>query len=265
VVIAIIAILAAILFPVFAQAREKARMAACLSNTKQIALAIQMYAGDYDETLPVSGSSTQCRGRWFHQIMPYVKNNHVFTCPNIPENRVSGPPADLCTAGTDRAGFGWNSALGSSGLSGYTLAEIAKPASTLIAGDSGLPSVSGGPGVGGWIIPPYDPRVRVAESTDFPNPNTIASYAQFRHHMTKSARVTVGSATYTMPLEGRCTFVFLDGHSKTLSPDTAFEKAKGTPPTEDGNTCSAASTTSSRPDTRFSGMLGQVKTWLFLT
>src|SRR5690349_16808444 len=52
VVIAIIAILAAILFPVFAQAREKARQAACLSNSKQIGLALLMYLQDYDEALP---------------------------------------------------------------------------------------------------------------------------------------------------------------------------------------------------------------------
>src|SRR5438876_10608071 len=51
VVIAIIAILAAILFPVFAQARDKARGAACLSNAKQIALALGMYTQDHDETL----------------------------------------------------------------------------------------------------------------------------------------------------------------------------------------------------------------------
>src|ERR1051325_5953821 len=52
VVIAIIAILAAILFPVFAQAREKARQTACLSNLKQIGLAFAMYVQDYDELLP---------------------------------------------------------------------------------------------------------------------------------------------------------------------------------------------------------------------
>ena len=54
VVIAIIAILAAILFPVFAQAREKARGAACLSNVKQMGLAWMMYAQDYDERFPLS-------------------------------------------------------------------------------------------------------------------------------------------------------------------------------------------------------------------
>src|SRR5690242_9905635 len=52
VVIAIIAVLAGILFPVFAQARDKARLTACLSNMKQIAHSVTMYTGDYDETLP---------------------------------------------------------------------------------------------------------------------------------------------------------------------------------------------------------------------
>lgn len=52
VVIAIIAILAAILFPVFAQARGKARQASCLSNLKQIGIATMMYAQDYDECYP---------------------------------------------------------------------------------------------------------------------------------------------------------------------------------------------------------------------
>ena len=52
VVIAIIAILAAILFPVFSQAREKARQASCLSNLKQVGTGVMMYVQDYDETFP---------------------------------------------------------------------------------------------------------------------------------------------------------------------------------------------------------------------
>ena len=60
VVIAIIAILAAILFPVFAQAREKARQTSCLSNAKQIGLASQMYDQDYDEILPETGWQGHC-------------------------------------------------------------------------------------------------------------------------------------------------------------------------------------------------------------
>ena len=61
VVIAIIAILAAILFPVFAQAREKARQSACLSNQKQIGVALSLYIQDYDEMTP----SAQTYGRWW--------------------------------------------------------------------------------------------------------------------------------------------------------------------------------------------------------
>jgi len=68
VVIAIIAILAAILFPVFARAREKARSSSCLSNTKQIVLAILMYAQDYDERMVPSrcwaARRRACTGRF---------------------------------------------------------------------------------------------------------------------------------------------------------------------------------------------------------
>ena len=66
VVIAIIAILAAILFPVFAQAREKARQSACLSNTRQIGTALSMYIQDYDEMTP----SAKTYGRWWTLASP---------------------------------------------------------------------------------------------------------------------------------------------------------------------------------------------------
>src|SRR5438046_9267408 len=79
VVIAIIAILAAILFPVFAQAREKARAISCLSNTKQLGLAVVMYVQDYDEKLPMRQNPDQkdANGNYPHiyEILnPYVKN-----------------------------------------------------------------------------------------------------------------------------------------------------------------------------------------------
>lgn len=80
VVIAIIAILAAILFPVFAQAREKARQAACLSNDKQLGLAFLQYNQDYDEMMP-NGTTAGGTG-WAGQIYPYVKSIDVYTCPN---------------------------------------------------------------------------------------------------------------------------------------------------------------------------------------
>jgi prepilin-type N-terminal cleavage/methylation domain-containing protein/prepilin-type processing-associated H-X9-DG protein len=95
VVIAIIAILAAILFPVFAQARESARKANCLSNLKQIGLAVAMYNQDYDGTYPSQqrdGEQINLPGaepvyknvqqNYMDELYPYVKNTKVFTCPS---------------------------------------------------------------------------------------------------------------------------------------------------------------------------------------
>jgi prepilin-type N-terminal cleavage/methylation domain-containing protein len=75
VVIAIIAILAAILFPVFAQAREKARAITCTSNLKQLGVAWIMYAQDYDETLPMTAAQLPNGSQVFWQAMvePYIK------------------------------------------------------------------------------------------------------------------------------------------------------------------------------------------------
>ena len=87
VVIAIIAILAAILFPVFAQAREKARQSACLSNMKQIGTAVLMYTQDYDESIVPSqnGISGVNLVSWPTIIQPYIKNAGVFVCPSASE------------------------------------------------------------------------------------------------------------------------------------------------------------------------------------
>jgi prepilin-type N-terminal cleavage/methylation domain-containing protein/prepilin-type processing-associated H-X9-DG protein len=82
VVIAIIAILAAILFPVFAQAREKARAISCLSNSKQIGTAISMYNQDYDESGPTGVDDWAHADGWAGQVYPYVKNMAVFRCPD---------------------------------------------------------------------------------------------------------------------------------------------------------------------------------------
>ncbi len=82
VVIAIIAILAAILFPVFARAREKARQTSCLSNLKQIALATNMYAQDYNEALPPillqSGENLYAVNE---TLSPYMRNDQLWICP----------------------------------------------------------------------------------------------------------------------------------------------------------------------------------------
>ena len=90
VVIAIIAILAAILFPVFAQARESARKTACLSNCKQIALAVTMYAQDYDELL-VPGRVRNPNTAFDTLLNPYVKNQGVWTCPSAGAATTAAP------------------------------------------------------------------------------------------------------------------------------------------------------------------------------
>ncbi len=80
VVIAIIAILAAILFPVFAQAREKARGVSCISNMKQLGTGSMMYIQDYDETVPLSADTDG--NTWCNLTQPYIKNWQVFRCPS---------------------------------------------------------------------------------------------------------------------------------------------------------------------------------------
>ena len=110
VVIAIIAILAAILFPLFAQAREKARMISCLSNMKQIGLALTMYATDYDQTYPRIRFGPNDDGRcWRNGVQPYIKNKPLLSCPDNPFGHPTGPgtgvPGD--SIGADLNGYGW--------------------------------------------------------------------------------------------------------------------------------------------------------------
>ena len=104
VVIAIIAILAAILFPVFAQAREKARATSCLSNLRQIGMANLIYAEDYDETYPDNYVATlptpfwcdpmddpAAQPNWWSELQPYVKNQAIFLCPSATNTDYAEP------------------------------------------------------------------------------------------------------------------------------------------------------------------------------
>jgi prepilin-type N-terminal cleavage/methylation domain-containing protein len=171
VVIAIIAILAAILFPVFAQARAKARQASCTSNVKQLSLSFMMYVQDYDENFPywawgnsspIGGcSGTPCghfESIWFNAIYPYVKNAQVYTCPStndhstIAQNAMwawvagSSPASYLEQYGITSAlinatiSYGMSepleqgSAFGNFG-SPTALAALTKPADTIMIGD----------------------------------------------------------------------------------------------------------------------------------
>ena len=122
VVIAIIAILAAILFPVFAQAREKARQISCVSNLKQLGLGFMQYVQDNDETFPSvwNGQSNQVSSGdiryWPYAIYPYVKSVGVYHCPDdVSTNAVSY--------------------LANSGTGLMNLATFSLPASTLLLVD----------------------------------------------------------------------------------------------------------------------------------
>ena len=81
VVIGIIAVITAILFPVFAGIREKGRQTQCLSNERQLSMAVLQYAGDNDETLFVAGEYARGLG-WAGKCCPYVKSTRVYRCPN---------------------------------------------------------------------------------------------------------------------------------------------------------------------------------------
>ena len=103
VVIAIIAILAAILFPVFAQAREKARQTACLSNMKQIGIGLMMYASDYDTQYPPSQLGVApVIVSWPQLMQPYIKNQDVFVCPSTSQSPFA-PDGKLIFGGTARS------------------------------------------------------------------------------------------------------------------------------------------------------------------
>jgi prepilin-type N-terminal cleavage/methylation domain-containing protein len=161
VVIAIIAILAAILFPVFAQARDKGRQAACLSNCKQLGLALMMYAGDYDDTLPPAkigntppyrhGCASTGEGYplwpafWQDAVQPYAKNRGILRCPSRPERGYQPEKADQPVDGNpDSLRFGYvgnhwafvnktdASVLQGWNAHGRNLATIAEPASLIL-------------------------------------------------------------------------------------------------------------------------------------
>jgi prepilin-type N-terminal cleavage/methylation domain-containing protein/prepilin-type processing-associated H-X9-DG protein len=133
VVIAIIAILAAILFPVFAQAREKARSATCLSNMKQTGLAFTMYVQDYDEVNPRAyHSGDPCGPRsvsWMEMFQPYMKNVGILVCPSdanplVTRNYKTSYIPNYCT-------------MPPGDFTAVSMASIVEPADTIVLADRG--------------------------------------------------------------------------------------------------------------------------------
>jgi prepilin-type N-terminal cleavage/methylation domain-containing protein/prepilin-type processing-associated H-X9-DG protein len=147
VVIAIIAILAAILFPVFAQAREKARQTACLNNQKQVGTAMLMYTQDYDEMLPLGYTaagnslgdvepfaSPTAPDNWIRGIMTYLKSYQVLRCPSaVPATLANGPKQGPVPTGESDASIQGNAVIMQRGL-----AEIPAPAEIVFLGEENI-------------------------------------------------------------------------------------------------------------------------------
>lgn len=136
VVIAIIAILAAILFPVFAQAREKARQASCISNNKQVGLAILQYVQDYDEqypsgrtvasTTPNTANSLWAGEGWAGEVYPYSKSAQILRCPDDPTAPIAGATPLYPVSYS----YNFNMA-GGTGFAGASIASLSAPAVTV--------------------------------------------------------------------------------------------------------------------------------------
>jgi prepilin-type processing-associated H-X9-DG protein/prepilin-type N-terminal cleavage/methylation domain-containing protein len=138
VVIAIIAVVAAILFPVFAQAREKARQITCVSNVRQLGMALSLYVEDNDETFPFSYSPDT--GNYWHVLAePYIKQHaadggSIFTCPSsgVRDLSYSTNPQVIGLYDANAAHTNFFQSV-------VPLAQIQEPTSIILMGDSHVP------------------------------------------------------------------------------------------------------------------------------
>jgi prepilin-type N-terminal cleavage/methylation domain-containing protein/prepilin-type processing-associated H-X9-DG protein len=153
VVIAIIAILAAILFPVFAQAREKARAISCLSNEKQLGLALAQYSQDFDEKNPNGVNVYNGGNGWAGEVYPYVKSENVYKCPD--ESLPVSPVSYAYNANATIPSYD-----PTKGADSYSLAQYSSPAKTVL-----LAEVQGDYGGWTWSV-----------SLPADNPNSDAYY-----------------------------------------------------------------------------------------
>ena len=263
VVIAIIAILAAILFPVFAQAREKARQSACLSNEKQIANAMLMYGQDYDEALfpyrtkDANDFSSDSRvgasaktARPYNQILnTYIKNYDVWKCPSNPSAWVNIDPTGEEIDGVAFQSYGGqNSYAGNQycfpvgtgtppSSVGITLSQISAPANTVVMTDGKY-----------YVALPRNPKQLVGDDSKF-NPSTGSSYPNYWKNIGNSYafRGVGGSPAYPTDAEapilgkqrhqGIINTIFADGHAKAVqydklisdSPTTTYKESMWDP------------------------------------
>lgn len=201
VVIAIIAILAAILFPVFAQAREAARKTTCVSNSKQMGTAISMYKTDYDDTFPMAyyynndNNSGNGYSQWSGLIQPYTKSWGMFICPS---DKIKGlAPTDFVG---DNLGFGVPPGQTAQNAVqdfqaprlSYTANAAVMPRKRRTADPANVVSDSA-------VDAPAD-TILVAEMTDIPaciNDTSSASGVAYKSHRSTNAVTLAGGGTFT--------------------------------------------------------------------
>jgi prepilin-type N-terminal cleavage/methylation domain-containing protein/prepilin-type processing-associated H-X9-DG protein len=240
VVIAIIAILAAILFPVFAQAREKARAISCVSNIKQIGIANLMYAEDYDETIVPAGNryahqDIQCAGAltgndgfssnstynsnprawvdWEVPLAPYVKNTQIYICPDEVQFGCSGYAMNTDSSDDDFPGppsppgeWAMDTAdNGGTTVSPVTLAAVVAPAECLFVYDSHDSNLENG-------YPPLGPASGVPDTEGW---ETMDSFLQ----ALKAGLFTEAQLIQTYPSgpwrhSQQLNVLWMDGHAK---------------------------------------------------
>ncbi len=213
VVIAIIAILAAILFPVFAQARESARRTACLSNVRQTGIAMAMYVQDYDETTPTvvedqSVSPTEIYD-YYRVLMPYVKSLPMFYCPDR-SDWISDCDDGFDSAGKRCIGYGYNwGIVDRAGLGILSPRfKVQAPGGTLIV-DPGKSIAA--------ILAPSDTFAfgDTGDTSKF----TITSYYIFQS--------ISGKTNSEMRHAGKLNMSFIDGHAKSVTWKVGINAALG--------------------------------------
>jgi len=192
VVIAIIAILAAILFPVFAQAKAAAKKSVCLSNVKQLGLGVILYTADYDDYYMqrLAGTNTVGVDHWVDLVQPYVKNKPLTQCPDYkaPANR----PVELTW---------WGYALNTHvvtalGDANFSTTQYLNPAGTALMADGSLGDF--------YARPNRRSRIAFANSSNTSPDNLNCADQRSRH----------GSATGAKLSEGGSTIGYGDGHAK---------------------------------------------------
>lgn len=241
VVIAIIAILAAILFPVFAQAREKARAIACLSNEKQIGLAYMQYVQDYDETFEFSQTFGVPGAGWAGRIYPYVKSKQVYTCPDDSWARPAWKPnivsyAQNSNMSASNPWWDWTTDANGNytgGMGTATMATLTAPSSTVMAyecsgqigGNNGYPEPLGqlsntnfaNPNGTGDVSSPTEDGSAAGNGTNsaWSDPVIADRHGNYTINKNDTATSSTGS------LIGHANFIMADGHAKyfTVSPE----------------------------------------------